>query len=154
MADQQDGPYTGYGRRIVPAVGALILDDEGRVLLVKHIPQKGGFWAGKYIAPGGRLEVGEELEEGVRREVREETGLEIDIIRWLPPSERIVRGPDGSVWLHVIYLDVLARSRGGRFRPGSDVGEGRWFTRQELAEALPQLHEDTVHLLSQAGLLP
>ena len=58
-------------------MGALILDGRDRVLLVKHHPSEGprkSFWQGKWIGPGGMLEFGEGLEEGARREVREETG--------------------------------------------------------------------------------
>lgn len=95
--------------RIVPCVGAAILDDSGRALLAKHIKEKKGFWAEKCICPGGRLEYGETLEEGVRREILEETGLQIDIVQWLPPMERILRGSDGIVEDHVIYLDILAK---------------------------------------------
>ncbi|MFW9831517.1 MAG: NUDIX domain-containing protein, partial [Candidatus Thorarchaeota archaeon] len=72
---------------------------------VKHIPEKRSFWMGKYICPGGRLEVGESLEKGVRREVREETGLEIEILRWVRPMERHIWNSDGSLQDHVIYLD-------------------------------------------------
>ncbi len=140
--------------RIVPCVGAVILDDAGKVLLVKHVPEKGGFWAGKYICPGGRLEYGELLEAGVRREVLEETGLEIDILRWLPPMERIILTPEGIIEDHVLYLDAVARVRSGTFVPQSDVGEGRWVDIKKLPELLEEIHEDTATLLRQAGMLP
>ncbi len=139
---------------IVPCVGAVIIDDEERVLLVKHVPEKGGFWAGKYICPGGRLEFGETLEAGVRREVLEETGLEIDILRWLPPMERIIRTPEGAIEDHILYLDVVARVSSGTFMPQSDVGEGQWVEIKKLPEILDETHEDTATLLQQAGLLP
>ncbi len=140
--------------RIVPCVGAVILDDSERVLLVKHVPEKGGFWAGKYICPSERLEYGEPLEAGVRREVLEETGLEIDILRWLPPQERIIWSRAGAIEDHVLYLDVVARVRSGTFVPQSDVGEGQWVEIEQLQEMLDELHEDTATLLRRAGLLP
>jgi len=46
------------------AVGAVIEDGEGRILLVKHVAERGGFWQGKWICPGGGLELGETIEEG------------------------------------------------------------------------------------------
>ncbi len=141
-------------RQIVPCVGAIILDDQKRVLLVKHVPEKGGFWTEKYICPGGRLEVGEPLEDGVCREVREETGLEIQIIRWVRPLERIIRDADGTLVDHVIYLDAIAKVKQGYFKPASDVGEGSWFTKEELQQILDEIHEDTKALLHEAGLLP
>ena len=60
---------------ILVAVGAVIKDENDRVLLVKHRPERGGFWQGKWIFPGGKLELGERIEDGVRREVKEETNL-------------------------------------------------------------------------------
>ncbi len=139
--------------KIVPCVGAIILDKRGRVLLVKHIPEKGGFWANKYICPGGRLEAGESLEEGVRREIKEETGLEINILRWVRPFERVIRDTDGTLQDHVIYLDVIATKQKGQFRPASDVGEGSWFSKEQLKQVCNEIHEDTQILLREAGLL-
>lgn len=139
--------------QIIPCVGGVILDEQGRVLLVKHVPEKKGFWAGKYICPGGRLEYGETLDNGVRREVCEETGLDIKILRWLAPMERIIRNPDGSIADHVIYLDVLAQVAKGKFKPSSDVGEGDWFSPQALQSIKSQIHEDTQALLREVDLL-
>jgi nucleoside triphosphatase len=139
--------------QIIPCVGAIIFNEEGKVLLVKHVPEKGGFWAGKYICPGGRLEFGEPLEKGVRREVLEETGLEIQELSWLPPKERIILKSDGTVADHVLYLDVQATIRKGVFRPGSDVGEGQWFSQEELLDIQDEIHEDTKDLLRQVGIL-
>lgn len=139
--------------QIIPCVGAVILDEELRVLLVKHVPEKGGFWIGKYICPGGRLEFGESLEDGVRREVREETGLEIEIVTWVRPMERMIRSADESIQEHILYLDAVAKVKEGNFKPASDVGEGNWFTRDELIEIRDEIHEDTQMLLKEGGLV-
>ena len=140
--------------KIVPCVGAVILDEQNRVLLVKHVPEKKGFWAEKYICPGGRLDPGESLENGVRREVREETGLEISILHWVRPMERIIRDSDGSLLDHIVYLDVVAKVKHGDFEPASDVGEGAWFAKETLKKIRDEIHEDTQRLLTEAGLLP
>lgn len=140
--------------RIVPCVGAVILDKQNRVLLVKHVPEKEGFWAGKYICPGGRLDPGESLEDGVRREVREETGLEIHILHWVRPMERIIRDSDGSLLDHIVYLDVVAKVKQGDFEPASDVGEGAWFAKEDLKKIREEIHQDTQRLLMEAGVLP
>jgi 8-oxo-dGTP diphosphatase len=134
-------------------VGAVIFDEEERVLLVKHVPEKGGFWREKYICPGGRLEFGESLEVGVRREIQEETGLEIEILHWVRPMERMIRGTTGRIQEHVLYLDVVAKVRKGQFKPASDVGEGDWFTRDEIVAIKNEIHEDTQLLLKEAGAL-
>jgi ADP-ribose pyrophosphatase YjhB (NUDIX family) len=81
--------------KITIAVGAVIEDDSGRILLVKHVPERGGFWQGKWICPGGRLGFGESIEDGIKREVLEETGLEISLVAPLTPFERIVEREGG-----------------------------------------------------------
>ena len=132
------------------AVGAVIEDDKGRILLVKHKPERGGFWQGKWICPGGELELGEAIEDGIMREVKEETGLEIDLIRPLTPFERIVKSV-GGVDLHVVYIDYLANLAGGELAVGSDVGEASWVQKCDLSQVWEELHEDTKELLKLAG---
>ena len=134
------------------AVGAVIRDQE-RVLLVKHVPERRGFWEGKWICPGGRLEVGETIAEGIRREVMEETNLEIDLEQPLPPFDTVVKRGEG-VELHVVYIDYLARRRGGDLKAASDVGEARWVPVADLPAIWGDLHQDTQRLLTIAGLRP
>ena len=142
MADEQ----------IMIGVGAVIEDREGRILLVKHRPERGGFWQGKWICPGGKLEYGETIEEGIKREVSEETQLEIELVAPLPPFDRIV-GADDEVSLHVIYIDYLARVTGGELKEGSDVGEARWVEKREIPRIWEELHKDTRRLLRIAGIV-
>jgi len=136
---------------ITIAVGAVIEDDQGRILLVKHIPQRGGFWQGKWICPGGELEVGEGIEEGIMREVKEETNLEIRLTTPLIPFERIVK-EGGETKLHVIYIDYLAKLVGGELKPASDVGEAMWVKKESLSQIWDELHDDTKRLLQIAGI--
>ncbi len=136
---------------IVIGVGAVIEDRAGRILLVKHITERGGFWQGKWICPGGKLELGETIKEGIKREVREETQLEIDLVTPLPPFDRIVRSND-SVSLHVIYIDYLAKVAGGKLKPGSDVGEAIWIEKKRIPQIWEELHDDTKKLLQIAKI--
>lgn len=138
--------------KIMVAVGAVIEDGEGKLLLVRHIPRKGGFWAGKWICPGGKLERGEGIEEGIRREVKEETNLDIQLITPLIPFERIVKEGE-EVSLHVIYIDYTARLAGGELKPGDDVGEAKWVSKEELPQIWEELHEDTRRLLQIAKIV-
>ncbi len=134
-------------------VGAVIEDGEERVLLVMHRPERGGYWQGKWICPGGRLELGETIEQGIRREVEEETRLTIDLVRPLTPFDRVVRTEEGDVALHVIYIDYLAKMTGGSLEARSDVGEARWVTRDELRGIWTELHDDTQRLMRIAGIV-
>ncbi len=128
--------------RVIVAVGAIIEDEGGRILFVKHRPERGGFWQGRWIFPGGKLNPGETIVEGTHREVLEETNLEIELTRPNPLAERIVM--EGiAVSLHVLYITHMAIKRGGDLRPASDVGEATWVRRDELSRIWPELHEDT-----------
>jgi len=132
-------------------VGVVIEDKAGRILLVKHKRERGGFWQGKWICPGGELELGETIEEGIKREVMEETQLEIELVTPLHPFDRVVRS-DNGVSLHVIYIDYLAKLTGGRLKVGDDVGEAIWVKKEELPRIWEELHDDTKRLLQIAGI--
>ena len=133
-------------------VGAIIEDEAGRILLVKHVPERGGFWQGKWICPGGALELGETIEEGISREVREETQLEIELVAPLLPFDRIVKSND-EVTLHAIYIDYLARVTGGELRAGSDVGETLWIEKERIPQIWDELHDDTKRLFQMANIV-
>jgi 8-oxo-dGTP diphosphatase len=137
---------------IIVAVGAVILDDADRVLLVKHVPGRKSFWQGKWICPGGRLQVGEGIEAGILREIWEETRLHIRLNRPLVPFERILHGESG-VRLHVIYIDYLAEKIGGELQPADDVGEAVWVPRLQLPMLGEELHVDTRRLLEIAQVM-
>lgn len=131
-------------------VGAVVLDDEGRILLVKHVPRRGDFWGGQWMVPGGGLELGETLEEGVAREVEEETNLKVKVLKHVSTLDRIVREGD-EVKIHVVYVDFLVRPVSGDLRPGSDVGTARWFSRNEVEVHWDEIHVDTRRLLEKVG---
>ena len=133
-------------------VGAVIEDEAGRILLVKHVPERGGFWKGKWICPGGELELGETIEEGIKREVREETQLETELVAPLQPFDRIVR-TNNKVSLHVIYIDYLAKVTGGELKTGSDVGEAKWVEKERIPQIWEELHDDTKRLFQIAKIV-
>lgn len=107
-------------------VGAVIVQD-GRVLLVKRgrDPMKG-----HWTLPGGVLEVGESLAEGVAREIREETGLEVEVLELVELLDRIHR-EDGRVRFHYVIADYLCRVTGGELQAASDADAVRWVERAE-----------------------
>lgn len=137
---------------VMVAVGAVIEDGRGRVLLVKHVEERGGFWKGKWICPGGKLELGETIEEGIVREVREETNLEIKLTALLPPFDRVVKEGEETN-LHVIYIDYLAEVVGGELKPASDVGQAIWVPKEEVPAMWAELHDDTKRLLQIANIV-
>jgi mutator protein MutT len=108
------------------AVGAVIVD-RGRVLLVRrgHEPAKGN-WS----LPGGGLELGESLVDGVVREVREETGLTVEPIELVELLDRIHREGD-RVRYHYVIADYLCRVVSGEVKAASDADAVRWVERAE-----------------------
>lgn len=114
----------------IVSVGAVVIDD-GRVLLVQRgrEPLKG-----KWSIPGGILELGESLTEGVAREVLEETGLKVEAIELIELVDRIHResGPGGlRVRYHYVIADYLCRVVSGTLRASSDADAARWVERAE-----------------------
>lgn len=140
-------------KEIMVAVGAVIRDAEGRILLVMHRPERRGFWQGKWICPGGKLEQGETLAEGALREIREETNLEVKLGQLLPPFETVFRERN-EILLHVIYIDFLADLVGGELIPDDDVDRAEWWNTETLTERWNELHRDTQRLLTLAGYAP
>ena len=99
-----------YPERPIVGVGAVIFDG-ARVLLIKraHEPLKG-----EWSLPGGAVDVGEALHAAVVREVREETGLDVEVDRLIEIVERITRDDAGRVQYHFVIADYLCRPTGGR----------------------------------------
>jgi len=105
------------------AVGAFVFDRDGRVLLVERgTPPALGLWS----VPGGKLEMNETLAQAVAREVREETGLSVEVGALACVVERMSEG------YHYVILDYLARPIGGALAPASDVRAARWVTTDDL----------------------
>ena len=117
-----------YPERPIVGVGAIVLDGD-RVLLVKraHEPLKG-----EWSVPGGAVEVGETLEDAIRREVREETCLDIEVGPIVDVLDRIRHDPEGRVEFHYVLVDFACTQVGGTLRCGSDADETTWAARAEL----------------------
>ncbi len=125
-------------------MGAIILD-RNKVLLVERgrEPLK-GYWS----LPGGVLETGERLEEGIRREVREETGLEIKGLELVEIFERIMLDRSGRAEYHYVLIDYLCRPAGGKLAPSDEVSRVEWVTRQALQRY--RITEGTVPVIEKA----
>ena len=111
-------PLVGVGAGVV---------DEGRVLLVRRgrEPLKG-----QWSLPGGLLELGESLTDGVSREVLEETGLIVEPIELIELLDRI-HHQEKRVRYHYVIADYLCRVKGGTLQAGSDADDVRWAERAE-----------------------
>jgi 8-oxo-dGTP diphosphatase len=124
-------------------VGALIFE-RGRILLVERArePLK-GYWS----LPGGVLEAGETLEQGVCREVREETGLEVAPLGVIEVFERIIRDAAGAAEYHYVLIDYVCRMVGGHLEPGDDVSRAEWVARRDLSRYM--ITEGTIPVIEK-----
>jgi 8-oxo-dGTP diphosphatase len=117
-----------YPERPVVGVGGVVIQD-GRALLIKrgHPPLQG-----EWSIPGGTLELGESLLEGVGRELSEETGIRVRVVDLIEVFERVFRDEEGKVRYHFVILDYLCEARSGSARAGGDVVEVAWASEGEL----------------------
>ena len=91
---------------------------DGRVVLVKRRNEP---LAGQWSLPGGAIEVGESLHDGLRRELREEIGIETTVGPLVELFERIMRDGEGRVRYHYVLADYLCHRVTGELRPASDA---------------------------------
>jgi len=114
--------------RPAPAVAAVIVEN-GKLLLVERAvePSKG-----KWSVPGGSVEWGEPLAEALKREVREETGLEIEVEKVAGVFDLIIRNEAGKPQYHYVIVDFFACVIGGELVPGDDAAKARWVPVEEL----------------------
>jgi ADP-ribose pyrophosphatase YjhB (NUDIX family)/ketosteroid isomerase-like protein len=119
-----------YPSQPVVGIGAIVIDGAGRVLLVKRRYEP---LAGQWSLPGGALEVGETLEAGVAREIREETGLVVDVGPVVEVFDRILVDESGQVRYHFVLVDYLCAIAGGALQAGSDVDDAQFVDPAELA---------------------
>ncbi len=111
-----------YTSQPIVGVAAIILN-LGKVLLVKRGVEPG---KGKWSIPGGAVELGEELHEALKREVREDCGLDVEVDRLMDMVENIIPDKNGRLRFHFIVLDFLAHLRGGTLKPADDVTDALW----------------------------
>jgi 8-oxo-dGTP diphosphatase len=129
--------------RLIPCVGAVIKDGQGRLLLIRRGHEPG---AGLWSLPGGRVEPGETDAEALVREMREETGLVVQAGRLLGSVRRAAG--DGDV---LDIRDYAATVIGGTLSPGDDAADARWADAEDFG-SLP-VTEGLAEILTSWGVL-
>ncbi len=117
-----------YPDRPIVGVGAVIVDG-GLALIVRRATEP---LKGQWSIPGGMLELGEKLREGLAREVREETGLEVEVGDVLDVFDSIFPDAQGRTQYHYVLIDYRCTVKSGTATAGSDVSEVRWAKPEEL----------------------
>jgi len=140
-----------YPERPVVGIGGVIIED-GRTLLIRRGSEP---LRGEWSIPGGTLELGESLEEGVARELLEETGIVVRVIELIEVFDRIY-SDDGKIAaafhrkprFHYVIVDYLCLRIGGEPRAGSDVTDVAFAREDELANF--HLTETATRILKKA----
>lgn len=136
-------------RAPVVAVGAIVRRGDEVLLVLRGNPPNENQWA----IPGGRLLLGETLQQGAEREILEETGIHIKAGEVVFTFEHIERDRHGEVQFHYVVLDVAAEYLSGEPHAGDDAREARWIPLSQLEQwtvntttrqALRQLYPDRV----------
>jgi 8-oxo-dGTP diphosphatase len=140
-----------YPERPVVGVGGVIID-QGRTVLIRRGSEP---LLGEWSIPGGSLEIGETLQEGVARELLEETGIEVRVLDLIEVFDRIylddeVAGLQASERprFHYVIADYLCERLGGELRAGSDVTDVALAREEELAKF--RLTETATRILKKA----
>ena len=144
----------GNERVLQVGVKAVIRDDAGRLLLLKKEQPFEGDTIIKWEIPGGRIDVGEPTIDALKREIKEETGLDVISIERVLAAQDILKNPK----LHVVRITYLVTTAGEIVVNHSDTSdtlhsEARWYTLEELKK-LPLDHyfEELVHTLTPDDL--
>lgn len=134
-----------YPELPIIGVGGVIVHRD-RVLLVCRATEP---LKGEWSIPGGMLELGEKLRDGVRREVLEETGVHVEPGDVLDVFDSIFQDEQGRTQYHYVLIDYLCRFVSGEAKAGSDVSAVRWVQERELAAMSLR---DTIEQVVRKGL--
>lgn len=130
--------------RVMPthivAAGGIVVRDDGKILLVKNS------YRGAWEYPGGQIEVGENITEGLQREIREESGIEVEVGELFCVSSNTRKYPGHSGVKEVptkVMLDFICKPVGGTMHISDETSEVGWFTAEEARAmiAAPALAE-------------
>lgn len=130
MAKQAKSKFSYDYPRPALAVDAIVTTAEAnpRVLLIRRAKEP---FAGTWALPGGFVEEGETLLQAMRRELREETSLELDDLRQFLTAGDPGRDPRGWT-VSVVYLGQVTAKEAKKVKAGDDAGDAKWFKLDEL----------------------
>lgn len=138
-----------YPLRPIVGVGAIIIEDENVLIVRRGQPPKMGAWS----IPGGGVDLGEDLEEACMREVREETGLEVEILSEGRVLNRVTRDEWERVQFHYVLIDFVCRPTGGVLQAASDISEARWVPLSEVSSLSPMTSGTAEFILESVAAL-
>ena len=117
-----------YPERPIVGVGGVVIHGERALLIRRGSAPLEGEWS----IPGGMLEIGETILEGVQRELLEETAIEVRVLDLIEVFERVTRDGEGRLKYHFVILDYLCEVVRGEALAGSNVTDVAWARETEL----------------------
>ena len=124
-------PEREYPVAPLPAVSGVIFNKQNHVLLIRRNRQPS---AGKWSLPGGVVQLGEELEQALKREILEESEIFVKVGPLLDVSSRIIVDETGKIRYHYVLLDYLCKHVSGSPKAGSDAGDLKWIPVDRVGE--------------------
>ena len=134
-----------YPNRPLIGVGIVVFKGDQVLLLRRGKAPREGRWS----LPGGRQRLGERVRETAVREVREETGLEVEVTALLDVVDSLTRDGSGQIAYHYTLIDFLAEWQGGKATAGGDAAEVTWADPGDLDRF--ELWDETVRLIHMAA---
>ncbi len=134
-----------YPDHPIVGVGVVIFNKKGEILLIqRNKPPFKGFMS----IPGGKVELGESLKDAVKREVKEECGIDVEVKDLIYVAENIEKDKDGKVRYHYILLDFWGITQEEEITPQEEeIGNWTWVHREEIGKY--KLWEKTIELIEK-----
>ncbi|MGH6817108.1 MAG: NUDIX hydrolase [Hyphomicrobiaceae bacterium] len=132
----------------VLGVGAVIWNTHREVVLIRRgkAPREN-----QWSMPGGHVEWGESVRDALLREIREETGLSVEIAGLIDVVDLLTRDDAGDVTRHYVLIDFATRLVSGELRAGSDAAEARWVPYAQLSDYSPWT--ETLRIIEASRLI-
>ena len=135
-----------YPKRPIAGVGVVVFRNE-EVLLVKR---KKAPYKGQWSIPGGKQRLGETVTQAARRELMEETGVEVNELTLIDVIDIMVPDEEGKILYHYIVADYRAHWLSGECSPGDDALDAQWFNLSKLG-SISLLNKTRKIILKAAG---
>lgn len=133
----------------VVAALAVVIEADAALLVCRGNPPDAGYWG----FPGGKVELGETVQQAAARELREETGVRARALEAFTAVDALDRDDTGALRHHHVLVAVRCRYLGGRPRAASDARAARWVPLAELDGAALTLSARVAEVAREAGRL-